>query len=121
MATAEDNLWTRVIGDDWRWSWTTTDDVSTWANALAQVRNGPKSTDTLVLTSTTAEDVSANITVTSNFAGGTLAWHVADTVTATLDPGSYWFELSVEIGASSDVTTVLTHVLSVVDQVAVEP
>lgn len=119
MATAEDNLWTRVVGDDWRWSWTTTDDVSDWASPLVQIRNGRTSDGTLVATSTTAETVTANITVTANFAGGTLAWHVADTVTETFDPGTYWCEVSVTI--DGDVTTVLTHVLSVVDQVAVEP
>jgi hypothetical protein len=118
MATAEDNLWTRVIGDDWRWSFTTTDDVSGWATPLVQIRTGTTSDATLVATSTTAEGVTANVTVASNFGAGTLSWHVTVTVTETLSPGTYWLELSVMI--DGDVTTVLTHVLSAVDQVAVE-
>jgi hypothetical protein len=119
MATAEDRLWTRVVGDDWRWSFTTTDNVSNWSNPLAQLRRDNVSTGELVATSTTAEGVTANLTITANFGTGDLAWHIGDTVTATFDPGSYWFELSVQV--AGDVTTVLTHHLSVVDQVAVEP
>jgi hypothetical protein len=118
MSAAEDNLWTRVVGDDWRWSFTTTDDVSGWASPFAQIRKGRDSTGELVASSTTVGALTANITVSSNFGAGTLSWHISDTVTATLDPGPYWFELSVTV--DGDVTTVLTHLLNVVDQIAVE-
>lgn len=118
MATAEDNLWTRVIGDDWRWTFSTADTVTDWATPFAQLRQGNNSDGTLVATSATAEGVTANITITSNFSTGDLAWHIADTVTETFSPGSYWFELSATI--DGDITTVLTHHLSVVDQIAVE-
>lgn len=116
--TPEDRLWTRVVGDDWRFSFTTDDDVTGWDEPLAQVRRDRLSTGELVATSTTAEEVTANITLTVDFAAGELEWHIDDAVTATITPGSYWFELSVEV--DGDRTTVLTHLLSVVDQIAVE-
>ena len=118
MASAEDNLWTRVVGDDWRWSFTTSDDVSGWDNEFAQIRKGRDSSGELVASSVTVGDLTANLTITADFAAGTLAWHVDDAVTETLDPGPYWFELSCTV--DGDVTTVLTHLLNVVDQIAVE-
>jgi hypothetical protein len=118
MSSAEDRLWTRVVGDDWRWTFSTTDDVTDWSDALAQIRRGQTADSELVASSVTVGDLTANITVTADFSTGDLAWHVDDAVTATLEPGSYWFELSVEV--DGDVTTVLTHFLSVVDQIAVE-
>lgn len=118
MASAEDRLWTRVVGDDWRIAFTTADTVTTWASPVAQIRDDNDSGGTLIATSVTAEGVTANLTITSDFSAGEFEWHVADTVTAGITPGTYTFELSVTIGG--DRTTVLTHYLSVVDQVAVE-
>ena len=118
MAGAEDRLWTRVVGDDWRMAFTTTDDVTGWASPLVQIRDDDDSDGTLIASSTTVGDLTANVTLTSDFTAGAFEWHVSDTVTATITPGTYTFELSVTV--DGDRTTVLTHYLSVVDQVAVE-
>jgi hypothetical protein len=118
-AASERALWTRRRGDDWRWSWTTTDDVSAYddATVLVQVRAGVDEDATLVASSETVDDFTANITVTVNFDAGELAWHIDDAVTSTLDPGDYQLEVQCEIGG--DVTTILAHTLSVVAQIAV--
>jgi hypothetical protein len=117
--SAERALWTRRRGDDWRWSWTTTDDVSSYddATVLVQVRAGVDEDATLVASSETIDDFTANITVTVDFDAGELAWHIDDAVTSTLDTGDYQLEVQCEIGG--DVTTILAHTLSVVAQIAV--
>lgn len=119
--SAEEALWTRVRGDDWRWSFSTTDNVETWdeVTLLVQIRDKATSAGTLVATSNTAEDVTANITVAADFESGLLSWHLADTVTDTITAGLYWLEVELEVGG--DLTTVLSHVLNVVDQVSVAP
>ena len=118
-AAAERALWSRRRGDDWRWSFTTDDDVSGWDadTLLLQVRSGSVETATLIVTSDEAEDVTANATVTADFATGTLSWHIDDAVTSTITPGSYVLEIQVEV--DGDVTTVLSHWLEVTPQVAV--
>lgn len=115
---AETALWTRVVGDDWRFSFTTTDDVTTWdeATVVIEVRAGTNADATLVAST---EDVSvAAITVTADFTAGELAWHIDHLDTAGIAAGDYTLEVQVEV--DGDVTTVLTHSLSVVDEVAVE-
>jgi len=121
MATAAENaLFHRVRGDDWRWSFTTADTVSGWASPVVQIRTGPAQTDTLVASSITVGALTANVTITADFAAGTLAWHVQDTVTSSISAGFYYLE--VEALVDGDKVTVLpARMLRVVDQVAVTP
>jgi ABC-type transport system substrate-binding protein len=119
VSAAEAALWTRVKGDDWRISFTTADDVTDWDDTtiVAQLRAGATQSDTLIATNVTAEDVTANITVTADFTAGELEFHFDDLATDDIAPGRYTFEVQVEV--DGDVQTVLTHWLLVVDQVAV--
>lgn len=109
------DVWTKVRTDDWHWTWTTTSNVSSWSDPRITIRTSRSHTATVLATT---EAVSPTITTTgTNFSSGTLAWQIDHTVTTTFDPGLYWLEVEVLIGANR--TTVLSHSLRVRDEVAV--
>ncbi len=113
VGDSEGGVWERFQGDDWTWEWTTTDDVSTWSDLRVTIRASRSSTATVLATT---EAVPATITTTgTNFAGQTLAWQVADTVTDDFPPGACWIEAEVLVG--SNVTTILSRSMRVLPQV----
>jgi hypothetical protein len=92
------DVWTKVRTDDWHWTWTTTSNVASWSDPRITVRSSRSSSGT-------------------NFATGTLAWQIDHTVSTTFAPGLYWLEVEVLVGANR--TTILSHSLRVLDDVAV--
>lgn len=109
------DVWTKFRGDDWHWTWTTTSSVSTWSDPRVTLRESRSHTATVLATT---EAVSPSITTSgTNFSTGTLAWQIDHTHTVTFDPGLYWLEVEVLVGANR--TTVLSHPLRVLDEVAV--
>jgi len=109
------DVWTKVRTDVWHWTWTTTSNVSSWSDPRITIRTSRSHTATVLATT---EATSPTITTSgTNFSSGTLAWQIDHTVTTTFDPGLYWLEVEVLIGANR--TTVLSHSLRVRDEVAV--
>lgn len=115
MTTTTAGVWAKFQGDDWSWTWTTTDDVSSYSDPRITIRASRSSTATVLATT---ESGTPTITTTgTDFSAGTLAWQIAAAITAEIEPGLYWME--VEVLIASKVSTILSHSFRVLPQVAV--
>lgn len=107
----------RVVGDDWDWEWSTSDDVSTWSSPVVTIRDG-RGVDAAVLATSTGGTPTITTTGT-NFATGDLSWQVARAVTSTFDVRSAWLE--VEVLVDGRAVTVMSEALAVLPETAVRP
>ncbi len=108
----------RFIGDDWDWTWSTSDDVSSWSDPVVTIREH-RGVDATVLATSTGGTPTITTTGT-NFATGDLCWQVARTVTSTFSPlAGAWLEVEVLIDGRAE--TVMSEALSIVRQTAVRP
>ncbi len=111
---------TLTAGDDWVWSYTTTDDSSGWSEPVAEIRAARSATATLVASSqgespAVSFDAVGPFSAT-NFADGVFTWSVDQLATADA-PEFVWVE--VEVLVDGIATTVFSRSYQVVPEVAV--
>lgn len=119
-ATDADDL---IAGDVWVWSYTTTDDVSTWANPLVTIRADRSPTATVIASS---DDTAKPVELDGGYAGeipatdfdaGVFAWFVDVDETTGLGDSNVWVEVEVEVNGIP--TTVFSRDYTVRPEVAV--
>lgn len=119
-ATEADDL---IAGDVWVWSYTTDDDVSSWANPIVTIREGRSPSATLVASS---DDTEKPIELDGGYAGtipatdfdaGVFAWFVDVDQTTGLGDLNVWVEVEVEVDGVP--TTVFSRDYTVRPEVAV--
>ena len=121
MKAAERAVFTIRQGDDWSRTWTHTSGTATYSGTLlVQIRAGTDSGAVLVASSETV-DTEAPIDLTGTDLGaGTIAMAVVAADTVGLDPhGTFTIEAECEVDGL--LTTILSHQLWVIPQVAVQP